>query len=149
QRADEVVDGTAEVWVIEDVEEFRSEIETHLLREVKSALYPEIHLRSSETAQHIAAEIPLLSRRSSAESRLIENLAARILIAKKLQRHSRVYVRARTERNACGTESCANNINGRSRSCQYETVHRPAAEYCFGNLLRSRRWHLVGDPGGK
>ena len=44
QRAGQVVIGTAEVWIVEDIEELGSETEPHLLGDVKLALQPKIRL---------------------------------------------------------------------------------------------------------
>ena len=45
QRASQVVIGIAEVWVVKDIEELRSETERHLLGDMKLALQSKIRLR--------------------------------------------------------------------------------------------------------
>jgi hypothetical protein len=65
--------------VVENVEELASESEPHLLGEVKMPLQRKIHLRGSETSQHIAPEIALLSHGGYGESCFVENLAASVL----------------------------------------------------------------------
>jgi len=83
--------------MVKDIEELSSETERHLFADVKLALQPNIRLRSSETPQHIAPKIALLSLRRFAKSRTVKNFAARILRAIELERHSGVYVRARIQ----------------------------------------------------
>jgi hypothetical protein len=55
---------------------------------VELPLQPKIYLGSTETAQHVAPEIPRLSGRRCRKRRAIENFPARILRPKKLKRHS-------------------------------------------------------------
>jgi hypothetical protein len=47
--------------MVEDVEELAPETKLHLLLEVKLPLKRDIGLCGSETAQHIASEVPLMS----------------------------------------------------------------------------------------
>ena len=63
--------------MVEDVEEFASEAKLYPLLEVKLPLKRDIGLCGSETAQHIASEVPLLSGGWLSESSAIEYLAAR------------------------------------------------------------------------
>jgi len=60
EGAGQIVIGIAEVGMVKDVEKFRAETKPHLLGEVKLPLQRDIGLCSSETAQHVAAEVPLL-----------------------------------------------------------------------------------------
>jgi hypothetical protein len=74
-----VVVGIAEVWVVKDVEELRSETKPHFLGDVKLPLQGNIRLPGSETTQNIAPKIPLLPNGRGEKRRSIENLAAGIL----------------------------------------------------------------------
>ena len=78
QRAGQAAGGTAEVGVVQDVEEFASQAKRRFLGDAKGPLQSEISLRSVETAQHVAPEIALLARGRRGERRTIENLAAGI-----------------------------------------------------------------------
>src|SRR5215469_8718915 len=59
QGAGQVVVGRPEIWMIEDVEKFRAETKTKLLRKVKLALERNVGLRGAESAQDVAPEITL------------------------------------------------------------------------------------------
>jgi hypothetical protein len=61
QPAGHVVGWTLKVWMVEDVEELAPETKLHPLLEAKLPLKRDIGLCGSETAQHIASEVPLLS----------------------------------------------------------------------------------------
>src|SRR6185503_8430654 len=147
QRAGQVVDRIAEVWVVENVEELGAETKPYFLCDVKLSLQSDIRLRRCETSQHIATEITLLPGWCCTKGRAIENLAAGILSTMEFKRHSRAYVRAGREGCARGDESRANNVNGRGRSNQNETVQRPAAQRSMGNLVRAGRRQIVGYAG--
>ena len=89
--------GRAEVGVVEDIEELSPKAEIHLFSDAKLPLNCNIGLPSSETAQHIAREIALLTAGRWGKRCGIENLAARISRPIENERHSRVYVRAQEE----------------------------------------------------
>ena len=92
QRAGQVVIGIAEVGVVEDIEELGAEAKPQPLGEPELALQGHIGLPGSETAQHIASEIALLSSGRRSERCFIENLAAGILRSMEHERHPRRYV---------------------------------------------------------
>src|SRR5215470_18907295 len=102
KRAGQTIDRVAEIGVIKDVEELCAETEAPVLGKVKLLLQADVRLCGAETAEHIAAEISLLPCRRSRKSRGVENLAAGILRAKEIERHSRVYVGAGREGGAIG-----------------------------------------------
>ncbi len=59
-RTGQRVVGIAEVWVVEDVEELRTEAQPQLLGQVKLPLQPHIRLRGFETAKNVAPKVSLL-----------------------------------------------------------------------------------------
>src|SRR5271166_2741736 len=63
--------------------------------QVKLPLQCKVHLRCSETPQHIASEIALLPGGRCSKSCFVENLAARTLRAEELKRHAWVHIRPR------------------------------------------------------
>ena len=135
--------------MVKDIEKFGPETKPHLLGNVKLALQRNIHLRSSESPQHVAPKIALLPRGRHTESRAVENLAAGILGAIEHQRHARLYVRAWIKFGAGGNEDSAHYVNGRSRAGQNEGIQRPAPEGASNRFLRSRRRQVVGYASGK
>jgi len=149
QGAGQDAGGIAEVGVIEDVEELRSEAKPHFLGYAELPLQPEIDLRSVETPQYVASEIALLPDGWCRKSRLIENFAAGISAAGEFKRDSRIYVRAEKDFGAPGNGRSTNNVNGGSRSGQNETVQRPTAQRGMDYLIRSHRGQIVGQAGGK
>ena len=124
--------------MVKDVEELRPEAKPHFLGNVKLPLQPDIGLRCGETPQHIAPEITLLPGGCHRKCRAIEDFATGILRTLEIKRHSRAYVRAWREPGTHNRESCTNNVNGRGRSGQNETVQRPVAQYALTILC---------DPG--
>src|SRR5215510_7947613 len=120
--------------MIEDVEELSPEVKRHTLCKVKQPLQPHVSLPGAEAAQHIASENSLLACGSGRKSRAIENLAAWILRTKGFKSNSWIQVRPRAKRDSTAIESCADYVNGRTRSRQDERVQRPSTEdraYCF------------------
>jgi len=97
--------------VVEDVEQLGPEPKRHLLSKVKLPLQPNIGLRSSETAQDVAAKIALLTNGRCSEGRLVEDFAARILRAKELKRHSRYDIWAWIEGYAISEEQSGDNVD--------------------------------------
>src|SRR5208283_4935541 len=112
---------------------------------MKLPLQGKIHLRSSETSQHIAPEIARLPGGRWRKSCWIKSLAARILRSIEYERHPRHRVRTRIQCDAVRKDNSADHVNGRSRSGEDEAVHRPAAEGRVKNLVRFRRGQVVGD----
>jgi len=149
QRAGQAVVGVAEVRVVGDVEDLGPEVKPQPFGKVKLTLQGKIRLRSSETPQHVASEIALLATGRRSKSYLIENLAAGILRPIEHKRHSWRYIRAVLEDGARSKRKCTNDIIGRSRSGDHESVQRPAAERSADSLLRSRRGQIVGHASGK
>ena len=132
-RTGQRVVGIAEVWVVEDIEELRTEAQPQLLGQVKLPLQPHIRLRGSETAKNVAPKVSLLqvslrSFRRHRKRRAVEDFAARILRAKEFERHAGDHVRSWIQGNAAGKDGSGHNVKGRSRSSQNESVQRPAAE---------------------
>ena len=64
--------------MVEDVEELRAKAEICFPGQAKLPLNREIGLRSSKAAQHVTAEVALLSGRRGRKGGPVENLAARI-----------------------------------------------------------------------
>src|SRR5208337_1373365 len=135
QGAGVVVVGRAKVGVVEDVEELRPETEAYFLRDTKLPLKGEIELKRSEAAQDIASEIALLPGGRRAESCQVENLAAGILRAQQLKRHSGVHVGPVPEGGARGKRISPDYVNWRSRSSKNEAVHRPATQYVADRVV--------------
>src|SRR5262249_39764278 len=122
---------------------------SNVFGEVKLPLQRDICLPGSKTAQHIAPEIALLPGWCRSKSYFIEDLAARILLAKEFKRHSGLYVGGGRKQDAPRKGRCANNVDRRCRSCQDESVHRPVVQYCFRNWLCPGKWHVVSYAGGE
>jgi hypothetical protein len=100
----------AEVRVVKNVEELGSETKPPFLGEVELALQCKIHLRCSETPQHIAPEITLLCGGRCGKRRWIESLAARILRSIEHKRHSSHDVRTGHEGDPVSKNLCRDNI---------------------------------------
>ena len=83
--------------MVKYIEELRPEAEIQLFGDVKLPLDGNIGLPSSETAQHIAPEIALLTGRGWSKRHWIECLASGILRPIEHERHSWVYVWAKEE----------------------------------------------------
>ena len=111
EGAGQHVVGIAEVWVVENVEELGPEAKRQPLGESELALQGHIGLPGSETAQHIAAEIALLTWRRYSESCLVENFAAGILRAKEHQRHAWDYIRTGIESDAGSKDDSGDHVD--------------------------------------
>jgi len=83
--------------MVEDVEELASETEPDLLGDVKLPLQCKIHLRCSETAQHIVPEIALLSAGRWRESGMLKTLPPGLLRAEDLEWREPSYHRMASE----------------------------------------------------
>ena len=114
--------------MVEEVEELASETKPYSLGELNLPLKRDIGLPGSETPQYVAAEIALLPCGRWSKGSRIERFAAGILRAIEYKRHSWHYVRARIQRDAVGEFEPANHIYRRGRPCEYEAIHRPAAQ---------------------
>ena len=116
QGARQVVGGTSEIGVVQNVEELaRKRSPTFSVRR-NARCSPRSAWRSVETSQYVASKITLLALWRRSESRRIEDLAARISRTLKNKRHSRNYVRPRIEGGAISLEHSAHQINRRSGS---------------------------------
>src|SRR5580704_10213669 len=121
--------------MVEKVEEFGPKTQPHLFGEAKLALQPNIRLRRSETAEHIAPEIALLPRRRRGKRSRIERLASRILRPIEHKRHSGHYVWTRVQVDAFGNDNSAKHVHRRSRPRKNEAIHRPTAQRGAGNIV--------------
>ena len=93
-------DGTAEVRVVEDVEELGPETQAQLLGQVKLPLHGKVGLPSSKAAEDVASEIALGTARRRGEGRFVVAFAAGILRAKEHERHAWDYIRTGIESDA-------------------------------------------------
>ena len=86
--------------MVQDIEKLGPETKPDSFGDAKHPLYPDIGLRSTEAAQHIAPEIALLAGRRRSECRLVEDLAAGITRAVEFARHCWVHIGPGIERDA-------------------------------------------------
>src|SRR5262245_33742090 len=149
ERAGKEARGAAKVGMVQDIEKLAPETEAHSLSDAEDPLHADIRLGSVETAQHVAAEIALLSGRRRGESRLVEDLAAGISGTEEFQRYSGIQIRARIERGTCGQAHCAYRSNRWRRSGQNKRIQRPSAQYHVAGPIRPRKRQIVGHASSK
>src|SRR5215469_6071296 len=144
ERIGEIVIGRAEIGVVKNIEKLSPEPQVQLLSEPKLSLERHVRLRCSESAQHVASEITLLSARGWSKCRRVENLATRILRAKKLKRLSWHNIRTGVDCGASGNNERADDSNRGSRAGENERVHRPSAQRGPSKPVRLRGGQSIG-----
>src|SRR5579864_5926129 len=104
---------------------------------MKLTLEGDVRLRGSESAQHVAPKIALLSARWWDKGCAVQNPSPRILRTMQLQRHAGDYIWARVKRDPVSECDSANHVHWRSGSREDETVHAPPAQRGVGNAVPS------------